>query len=166
VVDRFAFTPKRIEILQGLLSYRRSLSGIGVVDGFQWLTGSILEDIENLETRDPKDIDIVTFFRRPIGVRDPITWMHFVNANRNIFSAQFNKLQFKSDTQYIDLDASTEDVASLTRFWFGLFSHRRNDLWKGMLTIPLSITPDDDVAQEALSTALPASTSPVGGVSP
>ena len=163
VIDRFAFSAKRIAILQGLLSYRQSLSNLGIVEGFQWLNGSILEDIENLEARDPNDIDIITFFRRPIAVRDPIAWMHFATANKMTFSPQFNKATFKCDTQYIDLDASTEDVANLTRFWFGLFSHRRNDLWKGMLTIPLPITPDDATAQQRLAgMANPASTSTGG----
>jgi hypothetical protein len=166
VVERFAFSPKRIEILQGLLSYRQELAQLGIVDGFQWLTGSILENIENLESRDPNDIDIVTFFRRPIGAKDPIAWMHFGNINRQSFSPQRNKMIFKCDTQYIDLDASSEDVANLTRFWFGLFSHRRNDQWKGMLTIPLLTSTDDAIAQEMLALKCSQASNSTGGDAP
>ena len=165
VVDRFAHTIRRIDILDGLLSYRQALASIGIVDGFQWLNGSILEDIEVLENRDPNDIDIVTFFRRPVGARDPIAWGHFFNINQSLFSAQANKALYMCDTQYIDLDASTEDVANLTRFWFGLFSHRRNDLWKGMLTIPLAISPDDALSQASLVVKRTAAT-PAPGVTP
>ena len=146
VVERFGYTPKRREIFRGLLNYRQELSDLGIVSGFQWLNGSILENIELLENRDPNDIDIVTFFHRPVGVNDPNTWIPFANSNIHIFSPQKNKLTYKCDTQYIDLDASTEHVANLTRFWFGLFSHRRNDQWKGMLTIPLAISADDTAA--------------------
>jgi hypothetical protein len=163
IIDRFAFSRKRIEILQGFLAYRQLLSNVGIIDGFQWLCGSIFENIEILESRDPNDIDIITFFRRPVGARDPITWGHFFAANRNMFSAQFNKFTFKCDTQFIDLDASSEDVANLTRFWFGLFSHRRNDLWKGMLTIPLATSPDDLTAQQALIAMVPPAPSSTGG---
>lgn len=151
VAQRFGYSPKRIEILQGLLKYRQALAAIGIVNGFQWLNGSILEKIESLESRDPNDIDIVTFFRRPIGAKDPIAWGHFTTINRLAFTPSSNKLLFKCDTQYIDLDSSTEDVANLTRFWFGLFSHRRNDMWKGMLSIPLAVDQDDAKALNLLT---------------
>lgn len=151
VVTRFSTTPKRVEILESFLAYRKRLAAVGIVDGFQWLNGSILEDIEKLESRDPNDIDVVTFFRRPVGARDPIAWAHFCNINKLLFSPNANKASFKSDTQYVDLDSSTEEVAMLTRFWFGLFSHRRNDLWKGMLSIPLALSANDAVAEVILN---------------
>jgi hypothetical protein len=160
VAERFASTRRRFEILQGLLAYRQALANLGIVDGFQWLNGSILEDIEKLENRDPNDIDIVTFFRRPVGARDPIAWGQFTSLNGSIFSPKVNKALYKCDTQYIDLDSSTEDVASLTRFWFGLFSHRRNDVWKGMLNIPLAISADDGLAQTVLAAKWSAAINP------
>jgi hypothetical protein len=166
VVERFATTPRRTEILQGLLTYRRALSKQGISNGFQWLNGSILEDIEKIESRDPNDIDIVTFFRRPIGARDPIAWTHFFAINRNLFSPIANKAAFKCDTQYIDLDSTAEDVVSLTRFWFGLFSHRRNDVWKGMLTISLAISEDDDLAQTLIERMKTPAVDPVRGSTP
>lgn len=165
VVERFATTPKRIEILEGFLLYRKALAAVGIIDGFQWLNGSILEDIESLESREPKDIDVVTFFRRPMGARDPLAWGQFGNSNRTLFSPQANKASFKTDTQYIDLDSTTEEVALLTRFWFGLFSHRRNDLWKGMLSIPLQISSDDTIAvAKLLAKRVPLT--PVSGAAP
>lgn len=151
VVTRFATTPRRIEIFENFLAYRKRLAAVGIIDGFQWLNGSIFEDIEKLESRDPKDIDVVTFFRRPLGARDPFGWEHFFNLNKQLFSRNANKASHNSDTLYVDLDSSAEDVVMLTRFWFGLFSHRRNDLWKGMLSIQLALSNDDAAAAVILA---------------
>ncbi len=157
VVDRFAKTPERKTILQGFLAYRAALASIGLDTGFQWLNGSILEDIEKIEARNPRDIDIIVFFRRPAIAKDPIAWASFFSHYRVLFSPAHNKATYYCDTQYVDLDAPAEDVASLTRFWFGLFSHRRDGMWKGMLTVPLAISADDAVAAALLSAP------PVGG---
>ena len=61
VVMRFSTSPERRTILQGLLDYRAALHRMGLVSGFQWLDGSFLENIELLESRSPRDIDVVTF---------------------------------------------------------------------------------------------------------
>ena len=151
LVERFAYTAARRAIMTGFLKYRQELASFGFVAGFQWINGSFLEDIEKLETRDPKDIDIVTFFRRPVSAQGSDDWFNFVSAKPEIFSPLRNKNQFKSDTQFVDLDLRAEEVAELTRFWFGLFSHRRDDQWKGMLTIPLAIGLDDQRALELLT---------------
>lgn len=63
VVHRFGTTVERRTILGGLMRYRAALHAIGLVQGFQWLDGSFLEDVEGLESRPPNDIDVVTFFR-------------------------------------------------------------------------------------------------------
>ncbi len=62
------------------------------------------------------------------------------------------KRQFKLDFFPVDLNGSAYGVVQQTRYWFGLFSHRRDDyLWKGMLEVPLMSTADDDEAQLMLS---------------
>lgn len=60
-VDRFATSPERMAILDGLLRFRGKLHELGIVSGFQWLDGSFLEQIELLENRHPRDMDVVTF---------------------------------------------------------------------------------------------------------
>src|SRR4051812_26048050 len=67
-VLRFVSTGKRKQILDGFLRHRSRLHAAGLTSGFQWLDGSFLENIEVTETRDPKDLDVVTFFTIPIGV--------------------------------------------------------------------------------------------------
>lgn len=66
-INRFATTPERMKILDGLLRFRGELHALGIVSGFQWLDGSFLEQIEIVENRHPRDMDVVTFFDMPSG---------------------------------------------------------------------------------------------------
>jgi hypothetical protein len=66
LVQRFAASRERLDILRGLLEYRAALGAIGIVQGFQWLDGSFVEDVEVTKGRPPSDIDVVTLAYRPI----------------------------------------------------------------------------------------------------
>jgi hypothetical protein len=61
VVLRYGVTAERAAILTGLLDYRAALRNVGIMDGFQWLDGSFVEDVEAIRSRPPSDIDVVTF---------------------------------------------------------------------------------------------------------
>src|SRR5437879_2933796 len=65
IASKLCGSPARKEILKGLISYRQELASIGMDNGFQWLSGSFMEDIETLEARNPNDVDVVTFCHRP-----------------------------------------------------------------------------------------------------
>jgi hypothetical protein len=53
----------------------------------------------------------------------------------------------------VNLTTSPEWLVTQTRYWYGLFSHRRGDaLWKGMLQLPLES--DDDAATALLDARL------------
>ncbi len=67
VIDQFATSPDRIKMLKGLLDFRLELSKVGITKGFQWLDESFLENVEDLESRSPRDIDVVTFYYLPEG---------------------------------------------------------------------------------------------------
>src|SRR5947209_8232524 len=67
VVTRFGTSPERRRILDGLIRLRAALHGAGLVHGFQWLNGSFVEDVERVEFRVPRDIDVVTFVDPPTG---------------------------------------------------------------------------------------------------
>jgi hypothetical protein len=62
VCQRFATSPDRVSILDGLLKLRALLIGQGLTAATQWLSGSFVEDIESLEARPPHDIDVVTWY--------------------------------------------------------------------------------------------------------
>ncbi len=143
IANKLCDSAERKEILCGLLNYRQELAGIGLTDGFQWLSGSFLEDIETLEKRHPRDVDLITFVHRPVAIADDADWSAFVGANINLLNDQLVKPVFKCDAYFVDLNTTPVNVVNQTRYWFGLFSHRRTGLWKGLIQIPLGVSQDD-----------------------
>lgn len=137
-VTHFATSPERIEILKGFLNYRIALKAIGIDNGFQWVDGSFVEDVEKTRGRPPNDVDLVTFAERPVGFSDT-DWQGFVRTNIALFRPQDLKAKYSCDAYYIDLAMPAKLLVSRTAYWFGLFSHQREtNLWKGMLEIDLS----------------------------
>ena len=61
LVIRFGTSAIRRRLLLGLLDYRKALYRAGISGGFQWVSGSFVEDVENRKGRGPADIDIATF---------------------------------------------------------------------------------------------------------
>ena len=147
LVKRFATSPERIEILMGLIGYREKLRSLGLQDGFQWIDGSFVEQVELTRSRPPADVDVVTFARRP-AITDE-EWVNLAQANVQLFDQTAVKTQFKCDAYFVDLGINPALIVSDTRYWFGLFSHQRDtSLWKGMLAVPLDS--DDIAAQQML----------------
>lgn len=145
VVECFSTSPERVEILWGLLQYRNALVAAGLVNAFQWLDGSFVENVEVLESRSPGDVDVVTFFRRPVPDEEWRTWFL---ANRNLFTPAYTKATYRCDAYGVDLGTPPENVVRWTRYWFGLFSHKRvTKQWKGMVQIQLSA--EDNAAAAA-----------------
>ncbi|MFY8322352.1 DUF6932 family protein [Pseudomonas aeruginosa] len=150
VASRFTSTPERKAIFEGLLNFREQLRQAGLVEGFQWLAGSYLEDCERYRGRPPKDVDIVTFARRPTGMEEMTAWQGFVQQNMHVFDKRLIKDTHMCDSYHVDLSLPTEAIVSSTRFWFGLFSHQRDTyLWKGILAVPL--IDDDEAARQILA---------------
>ncbi len=148
VAQRFCLTDPRKEILRGLLQYRQSLGGLGFNQGMQWLSGSFLEDIETLEQRVPRDVDIVTFCHLPAATPTTASLQALIAANQPLFDHDAVKANFKVDFHFVVLDFDPQAIVAQTRFWFGLFSHRRNGLWKGMVQVPLALSADDITAAQ------------------
>jgi hypothetical protein len=145
VVGRFGTTRARRELLRGLLSYRQGLRAIGIIDGWQWLNGSFVEDVEVSRGRAPNDLDLVTFAHVP-GNRASKELLAL--NNWDLFGRSEAKARFKCDPYFIDLDKQPEVLVEDTRYVFGLFSHQRGtSRWKGMLRVNLQMT---DVAAVTL----------------
>jgi hypothetical protein len=143
-VTRFATSLERVTILRGLLSYRRELRAVGVVDGWQWLDGSFVEDVEAIRKRAPADIDLVTFSRVPVPAAEK---SRFAMANLDLFDRNRTKALYKCDAFFVDLDKRPELLVDDSRYWFGLFSHQRETaLWKGMVKVSMQTQVDDDAA--------------------
>jgi hypothetical protein len=143
-VRQFATSPARSAILSRLLAYRKAVRGLGIVNGFQWLDGSFVEDVEAGRGRPPSDIDLVTFARRPITHKSVAAWMALWGRHGSLFDPKRAKNLYSCDAYFVDLDTPQEWVVAQTSYWFGLFTHQKfTDLWKGMVCVPLQ---SDDVA--------------------
>ena len=142
-VLRFGNTDPRRRIVAGFLDFRSALHGIGVDSGFQWVDGSFLEDIERVENRPPRDLDLVTFFRLPEGQTQQTLW----DAYPHIFNNAYCKENFCVDAYFKILDVrSLESLVAQSAYWYSVWSHRRNGDWKGYLQLDLSNT-DDETAR-------------------
>ncbi|MFQ2125232.1 DUF6932 family protein [Aeromonas jandaei] len=137
-VEHFATSKERRDILIGFLKYRHELKCSGIINGFQWLDGSFVENVEKTRGRAPNDLDLVTFAHRPVGCNLE-DWKSFVRVNIGFFSPEMTKASYKCDAYFVDLDLPSKAIISHTKYWFGLFSHQREtSLWKGMLEVDLS----------------------------
>ncbi len=146
VIERFSITAERISILYGLLDYRAALHGAGLVDGFQWLDGSFMENVELLQQRPPNDLDLVTFFCLPAGV----TELQLAQRAANLFDSNFTKKTYKIDAYPATLgELADEQWVKEVAYWYSVWSHNRAGQWKGFLQIPLAAH-DDAAARQLL----------------
>lgn len=152
VVTALGSTADRQAILTGWLAHRAALRNLGFISGFQWLDGSFVED------KNPNDMDVVSFVRRPATAPNPQQVVILVQQNPNVFDRAAVKLAHRLDMFFVDMTGPAESIVPVTAYWNGLFSHRRVDfLWKGMVQVELGTANDDAIAaaQLALMAALP-----------
>jgi len=154
VVMGFALTADRMKILQGLLRYRAALHAVGLVDGFQWLDGSFCEHIEMLELRPPGDIDVVTFHVMPQGQTQTTLKL----AAPSLFPINPAERVALKATYHVDaytqsLGTKPEILVSRSVYWYSVWSHRRDQTWKGYVEVDLA--PVDDAVVLAALMALP-----------
>jgi hypothetical protein len=136
-IEHYATSKERIAILNGYLNYRAKLKSVGITNGFQWVDGSFVENVEKIRGRAPNDIDLVSFAHFPDTIkREDLP--AFLNENPDLFYPLNAKSSYKCDAYFVDLALPSEAIVAHTKYWFGLFSHQRtSSLWKGMLEISL-----------------------------
>ncbi len=140
---RFGITESRRTILEGFMEFRSTLHSIGLIKGFQWIDGSFLENIEETEQRDPNDIDLVTFYHLP----DEVTNNDLFSKAPYLFDPRETKERFHVDAYFVCLDTNDpEFLISKATYWYSIWSHRHNRLWKGFLQIDLSNCDDQAAA--------------------
>jgi hypothetical protein len=139
VVERFATSPERILVLRGLLAYRAALSLTPIAGGFQWLDGSFIEHKEALVGEAPKDVDVVTFYQLP----DATVQDQLVAAYPTLFDHGHVKKTYLVDgyTHQIGLSLEAFDVRQIS-YWYSMWSHRRDEKWKGFVQVELSSSED------------------------
>jgi len=146
MVQRFASSPQRIGILRGLLAYRRALAQQGITTGFQWLDGSFMENKEAFLDEPPADVDVVTFFLLPAGVENQSA---FAAMNADVFDPARTKAVYQVHAYALVLGEPMGALdIRLISYWYSMWSHRRDGLWKGFLQVDIS--PEQDHIAEAL----------------
>ena len=146
----FGTTPERRQILGKFLEFRERLRGEGLTNGFQWLDGSFLEDVETREGRAPRDIDVVTVYW---GYDLPFQ-MRLVASFPEVADPQLSKANFFVDHYPFDAGIDPQITLEHTRYWILLFSHTRLGVWKGMIRIELDTPGEDAAARQELGKAL------------
>ncbi len=148
LLARFGNTEPRRDILKGLLDFRAELHKAGLTQGFQWIDGSFIEDIENIESRPPGDIDVVTFFYIPDGH----TQESLGATVPHIFDTDAMNDMFGVDAYIYPLNQTAlETIVRRSAYWYGVWSHRRDDmLWKDFVQVDLDDS-DDERARAALN---------------
>jgi hypothetical protein len=145
---------ERRQILLGFFELRDALRQLGIASGFQWLDGSFAEDAEQTRGRAPNDIDVVTYYQPipPSSLAPAVAGLVSVLADRIA-----TKQRFHVDHILVPLTSRPDRIADATRlveevrYWFGLFSHRRSDdVWKGMLQLPLDMAVEDMRAADSI----------------
>ena len=82
-----------------------------------------------LEKRQPRDIDVVTFLHTPENFAP-------VDTDLNVFDNSFAKSQYQVDAYVVELDElSSTQLVKQSAYWYSVWSHRRNQVWKGFLQI-------------------------------
>ncbi|RYD90651.1 MAG: hypothetical protein EOP50_15625 [Sphingobacteriales bacterium] len=112
-----------------------------------------MEDVETLEQRSPRDLDVVSFVQAP-GAASP------TDEDLEALDHAAAKARFKVDSYFVELEAvAPREVAFWSAYWYSMWAHRRNLAWKGFLQVDLEPTNDaaarDWLAQNAVSGAHP-----------
>jgi hypothetical protein len=139
---RFGFTPERRAILRGFLEYRAEIHKYGYTNGFQWLDGSFSEDVEHIEMRPPNDIDVVTFLEDDGQPDEAI----IATADPNISDGKYVKEKYRVDGYLVELNQlPASEIVSWSTYWYSMWSHRRNQNWKGYVQVELAPKEDEEV---------------------
>lgn len=131
VMLRFAISPERRQILRGWLGYRAALHDMGLTDGFQWLDGSFMEQVETLENRPPRDMDVVTFLNLPADFAP-------TQQQASALDNQAAKQEYRVDSYFVELNLPANELVERSAYWYSIWSHRRNQVWKGYLEVDLN----------------------------
>jgi len=137
--------------LRQFLDFRERLTTEGLTNGFQWLDGSFLEDIEVRESRPPKDLDVITVY----WGYDIAFQLALMGRFPEVADPRLAKINYPLVHYPLDADYSPEATVELTRYWISLFSHNRLGVWKGMLRIELNTPAEDAAARLELAKVSP-----------
>jgi len=124
--------------------------------GFQWLNGSFHENVEVNEARDPNDIDVVTFYKLPVGFNQQQAALQFADVFPKSELEQIKlKQTYFVDAYIVSLGLPGPILVQQSAYWYSLWSHRRDATWKGYLQIDLDPQEDALAAIQLKAPAVP-----------
>ncbi|HHO8058170.1 TPA: hypothetical protein ACRX3G_002852 [Pseudomonas aeruginosa] len=142
-VRLFATSVDRCDVLAGYLAHRGELHRIGLIDGFQWLNGSFSENIELIEGRSPRDVDVVTYCRQGDAFFDALE----PDALKVVDDHDWIKAWYKVDFYIQSLSDAPEVLVQMSAYWYSMWSHRRSKQWKGFIAVDLAPDADAEASQ-------------------
>ncbi len=143
LAQRFAESEPRARILDGLFELRRRIRAEGLVEGFQWLNGSFVEHVEAIEQRPPKDVDVVTFVALG-GATGP---QALFSKAPQLFDSDALRAELSVDHYWVDLNGEARaPFARRVAYWYSMWSHRRDGLWKGFIELDLAATDEEAIS--------------------
>ena len=151
-VRRFSGTSERLTVIDGMIRYRAALHAVGLDAGFQWLDGSFLEHVELIEGRAPNDVDVVTFYQLPPGTSQA---QLIARAGALLSNHALVKADYHVDGYLVHLGMEPERLIRQSIYWYSIWSHRRNQLWKGFVQVDLA--PSEDAMAAATLSSLSSS---------
>jgi hypothetical protein len=149
--QRLGINAERRAILGKFLDFRDRLRVEGLTNGFQWLDGSFMEDVEARENRSPRDLDVVTVY----WGYDLAFQSQLVAQFPEFASPRLSKAAYSLDHYTFDAGYDPTLTLEQTRYWILLFSHNRQGVWKGMLKIDLNTPAEDAAARQELAQHTP-----------
>lgn len=139
---RFGTTENRINILKKLLLFRKKMHKENIRIGFQWLYGSFVENIEVSQKREPKDLDIITFYRgfSESGIQElKKTFPEYLSPKSSL-------KKYNLDHSAFIMDISPEFTVELLMNSMQLCTHTRKGEWKGILRLEINTPEEDETA--------------------
>jgi hypothetical protein len=145
--ERFGHSKARRPFLRGFLEFRGVLEELQMHEGFQWLDGFFMEDFEHQKIKTPEFIQVVTFYKQP---PKPFPHPDLTDTFAILQDPDLLERKYNVTHNVVRLDMSAQNtpqkLVSRTRFWWGQMSHtEEEEVWKGLVQVPLN-TPDDDAA--------------------
>ena len=141
--ERFAHSKARRPFLRGLMEFRAVLNELQMIEGFQWLDGYFMEDFEHQKSKTPDFIQVVTFYKQP---PKPFPHPDLTDTFAILQDPGLLERKYRVTHQVVRLDLPPQKLVNRTRFWWSQMSHtEEEEVWKGLVQVPLN-TPEDDAA--------------------
>lgn len=157
LATKLCATQERSDLFRKFTKFRTKLRAVGFSQGVQLIDGSFCTNIEGLESRAPRDIDLVSILVPPSGIHSHAAAVAWQAANPDIFNRATCKATYGCDNYFVDGRLPVLTQHRQLAYWIGLFCHQRvSNLWKGVLMVDLQ--DDDAKALSILPHPPPAST--------